>query len=146
MIGYSLTVFSCFLGQYEAAPDDHRCPPGHYCPTGTPYPQPCPIGTFSDVRGNENETQCQSCHPGKFIWELIAWAKILLFVFHFLHWLMKPNRVLLRQTGINQCDFALFTWILLPWRTINSTTTGPSVSFGTLLSRKIRGPTNMWFR
>ena len=28
-----------------------RCPPGRYCPAGTPYPVPCPSGTYQPTAG-----------------------------------------------------------------------------------------------
>lgn len=42
------------------------CPAGMYCPEGTIDPVSCPPGTFSNVRGLKNSSQCQLCPYGKF--------------------------------------------------------------------------------
>ncbi|XP_071497018.1 uncharacterized protein [Diadema antillarum] len=58
----------CTTG-YE--PED--CPHGFYCPAGTGYDwQPCPTGTFSNMAGLANETQCTLCSPGKYCSQLNA--------------------------------------------------------------------------
>ena len=46
---------------------------GYYCPAGTGYDwQPCPTGTFSNMAGLANETQCTLCSPGKYCSQLNA--------------------------------------------------------------------------
>nr|XP_054760934.1 uncharacterized protein LOC129267226 [Lytechinus pictus] len=58
--------FFCTTG-YEP----EECPHGFYCPAGTGYDwQPCPTGTFSNMAGLANETQCTLCSPGKFCSEI----------------------------------------------------------------------------
>nr|XP_020649902.1 multiple epidermal growth factor-like domains protein 11 [Pogona vitticeps] len=42
----------------------HPCPPGHYCLSGTHAPSPCPPGTWSEDRGNQNLHSCRSCPGG----------------------------------------------------------------------------------
>ena len=41
------------------------CPAGSYCPEGTKYSNEhlCPIGTFSDLGGLQNSSQCTPCSP-----------------------------------------------------------------------------------
>ena len=42
------------------------CPSGFYCPEGTEfdYQFPCPIGTFNNLTGRANETECTKCLGG----------------------------------------------------------------------------------
>ena len=40
------------------------CPPGHYCLEGTSSPIQCPIGTFSNSTGNDEEADCAKCSAG----------------------------------------------------------------------------------
>ena len=42
------------------------CPPGYYCPAGTRHANeyPCPLGTFSNITGRVNISDCTSCTPG----------------------------------------------------------------------------------
>lgn len=41
------------------------CPEGYYCPNGTGYDwQPCPAGTYSDVTGLTQESECTTCLGG----------------------------------------------------------------------------------
>eukprot|EP00762_Andalucia_godoyi_P006917 ANDGO_08315.mRNA.1 Reticulocyte-binding protein 2 homolog a len=44
------------------------CPQGYYCPssTGLPASYPCPSGTFSNVTGIWDVSQCKSCTPGMY--------------------------------------------------------------------------------
>eukprot|EP00057_Strongylocentrotus_purpuratus_P012752 XP_011667226.1 PREDICTED: neurogenic locus notch homolog protein 3 [Strongylocentrotus purpuratus] len=60
--------FFCTTG-YEPK----ECPHCFYCPAGTGYDwQPCPTGSFSNMAGLANESQCTLCSPGKFCSELNA--------------------------------------------------------------------------
>ena len=63
--------FFCRTGAQNAAPnqgdDANICPVGHYCPEGTTEPVTCPIGTFSNDTGLMNDTECESCTPGKVV-------------------------------------------------------------------------------
>ncbi len=43
---------------------DYLCTMGHYCPRGSINPSKCPSGTFSNITGNVNITQCTDCTPG----------------------------------------------------------------------------------
>ena len=45
------------------------CPEGMYCPEGTGDPIGCPAGTFSNVKGLKNSSQCQLCSFGKYCGE-----------------------------------------------------------------------------
>ena len=60
--------YYCTLGAYTSTPTDgvtgDICPPGRYCGTGSVSGEPCPIGTFSNIEGLSNETQCEDCTPG----------------------------------------------------------------------------------
>ena len=60
--------YYCTLGAYTSTPTDgvtgDICPPGRYCGTGSVTGEPCPIGTFSNIEGLSNETQCEDCTPG----------------------------------------------------------------------------------
>lgn len=42
------------------------CPPGYYCPRGTEFAvqYACPIGTFNNITGLTNETECTLCLGG----------------------------------------------------------------------------------
>ncbi|XP_070552128.1 fibrillin-2-like [Ptychodera flava] len=43
------------------------CPPGYYCQTGTGLDwQSCPAGTFSNVEGLSEQSQCQACDGGMY--------------------------------------------------------------------------------
>ena len=42
------------------------CPPGHYCEPGSPFPTPCPEGTFTPYAVNVNSSQCKLCTTGKY--------------------------------------------------------------------------------
>ncbi|CAK8677709.1 unnamed protein product [Clavelina lepadiformis] len=50
------------------APDlfDFSCPAGFYCLRGStePYPQPCPVGTYSDKTGLKTSAECTPCTEG----------------------------------------------------------------------------------
>lgn len=58
----------CTLGAETATPVDgitgDICPEGKYCPVGTIVGVDCPKGTFSNLTGLMNETQCEACTPG----------------------------------------------------------------------------------
>ena len=45
------------------------CPEGMYCPEGTADPEGCPAGTFSNVKGLKNSSECQLCSYGKYCGE-----------------------------------------------------------------------------
>ena len=40
------------------------CTAGHFCPNGTAIPQACPAGTFLNITGVGDETDCTPCTPG----------------------------------------------------------------------------------
>ena len=42
------------------------CPEGMYCPVGTINPIGCPPGTFSNVKGLKDSSECQACLHGKY--------------------------------------------------------------------------------
>ncbi|XP_071958738.1 uncharacterized protein [Antedon mediterranea] len=47
--------------------ENDACPVGYYCLSGDldPFPRPCPNGTYSDVEGLVEESDCQDCPAGK---------------------------------------------------------------------------------
>jgi hypothetical protein len=63
------------------------CPLGYYCPAGSPAPEPCPLGHYSNVTGMETCTPCPAgyyCDLGKshYLMNKIAkesWRFIILF-------------------------------------------------------------------
>ena len=59
------------------------CPEGMYCRRGTIDPIGCPAGTFSNVKGLKNSSQCQLCPYGKYCGEknLTAPSGILLYFY-----------------------------------------------------------------
>ncbi|EDO40914.1 predicted protein, partial [Nematostella vectensis] len=60
--------FFCKLGAKTATPnqglDADVCPAGSFCGEGTFNPAPCPAGTFSNLTGLHNESQCTDCTGG----------------------------------------------------------------------------------
>ncbi|KAA8594284.1 hypothetical protein FQN60_005118, partial [Etheostoma spectabile] len=54
--------FYCDWGSSRA--DNALCPAGFFCPRGTPFPLPCPAGTFSSGTGNTHQDNCTTCTPG----------------------------------------------------------------------------------
>ena len=46
--------------------EKHVCPTGSFCPVASPYPSPCPPGTYNPSRGKHNVTECLDCSPGSF--------------------------------------------------------------------------------
>ncbi|XP_070551431.1 multiple epidermal growth factor-like domains protein 6 [Ptychodera flava] len=60
--------FWCKGGASTPVPTDgvtgSLCPEGHYCISGTPAPDECPVGTWSDSTGLEAESDCQNCTGG----------------------------------------------------------------------------------
>ena len=64
-----VTGFYCSGSSEEAAPVGKSygdiCWAGYYCPNGTASPEPCPPGTFLDVEGMGDESDCVPCSPGK---------------------------------------------------------------------------------
>ena len=61
--------FYCESGAIASTPIDgitgNRCPMGHYCPPGSPFPLPCPVGSYSKSTGNNDIEDCLPCPPGK---------------------------------------------------------------------------------
>ncbi|XP_071497013.1 uncharacterized protein [Diadema antillarum] len=60
----------CPAGKYceNATVVPLECPVGHYCPDGTEYSDqfPCPAGTYNNVTGQTNLTDCLYCPPGMY--------------------------------------------------------------------------------
>ncbi|XP_074536526.1 uncharacterized protein LOC141798463 [Halichoeres trimaculatus] len=54
--------FHCSWG--SSRPDEVLCPAGFFCPSGTPFPVPCPLGTFSSETGSTHQENCATCTPG----------------------------------------------------------------------------------
>ena len=46
--------------------DANICPVGHFCINGTTTPEPCPPGTFSNMTGLQDATECSDCIAGKY--------------------------------------------------------------------------------
>lgn len=61
---------NCWAGFYcdwgASRPDATLCPTGFFCPSGTPFPIPCPAGTFSSDVGNSHQNSCTICPPGHY--------------------------------------------------------------------------------
>ena len=47
-------------------PDAGPCPPGFYCPLATPWPLPCPAGTYSSTSKATSSTTCLQCTAGSY--------------------------------------------------------------------------------
>ncbi|XP_041098352.1 SCO-spondin [Polyodon spathula] len=64
--------YYCLLGSRFPQPESDTpgqagpCPVGHFCPRGTATPQPCPLGTFSNLTKQTSEADCIPCLPGHF--------------------------------------------------------------------------------
>ena len=60
--------YVCVSAANNSRPEDgvtgYECLPGYYCPDGSDQGTRCPQGTFSNVYGLENVTECQDCTPG----------------------------------------------------------------------------------
>ncbi|CAH1789577.1 unnamed protein product, partial [Owenia fusiformis] len=58
----------CDAGYYcpgsATTPDFIVCPEGHYCTEGTANPIKCPVGTYSNITGLKNDTECFPCPGG----------------------------------------------------------------------------------
>lgn len=42
------------------------CPEGHYCPEQTSTPDPCPLGTYSNVTKLSTQYECLNCTYGHY--------------------------------------------------------------------------------
>ena len=60
--------FYCLNSSITATPQDgvtgNICPVAHYCRTGTHTPDKCPVGTFSNSTGQDDESKCLLCTAG----------------------------------------------------------------------------------
>lgn len=56
-------AFSLSLGLKESPKT--LCTKGHYCPEGATSPRQCPIGTYNDQEGQDDQSGCLTCPPGK---------------------------------------------------------------------------------
>ena len=56
--------FYCPGGNIYRNPANFVCLSGHYCPVGSAAPTGCPNGTFTNMTGNTQLANCQSCTPG----------------------------------------------------------------------------------
>ena len=57
----------CISGYYcneEGLAWPKDCPPGYFCVTGSTYPQPCPLGTYSNSSNLRRSTDCTPCPGG----------------------------------------------------------------------------------
>lgn len=69
-----ISLYVCFTGYYcilqadTPTPTDNTtgniCPVGHYCPLGSSLYQPCPMGYYLDVTGQDELTDCKNCTGG----------------------------------------------------------------------------------
>lgn len=66
----SLACLPCTTGNYCVAGSIQPtlCPPGYYCPAGTGARTQfaCHAGTYNDVFGLKNYTECKACPPGSY--------------------------------------------------------------------------------
>ncbi|XP_071958404.1 uncharacterized protein [Antedon mediterranea] len=60
----------CPAGKYceNATVTPLDCPVGHYCPESTGYADqyPCPAGSYNNLTGQPNSTNCEYCPPGMY--------------------------------------------------------------------------------
>lgn len=60
----------CMNGSSTPTPIDGvrgvLCPEGHFCAMGTPVPEPCPVGTWSNSTGLGISSECQLCSGGHY--------------------------------------------------------------------------------
>ena len=74
--GLSVPTGLCFAGYYctggaiDPNPNSEtygsRCLPGQHCLEGSSFPEPCPVGTYSPLFGNDMLTDCIPCDPGRY--------------------------------------------------------------------------------
>ncbi|CAC5381825.1 unnamed protein product [Mytilus coruscus] len=65
---HAVECYPCPAGFYCAISGQSEiCPAGYYCPAGTGLDwKSCPRGTYSDVQGLYDESQCKPCPAGQF--------------------------------------------------------------------------------
>ncbi len=59
----------CIAGFYcnsEGLAEPVSCPEGYFCVSGSTYPQPCPLGTYSNSTELRRSTDCAPCPGGKY--------------------------------------------------------------------------------
>ena len=59
----------CISGYYcdrEGLATPIDCPEGYFCVSGSTYPQPCPLGTYSNSTGLRRSTDCTPCPGGQY--------------------------------------------------------------------------------
>ena len=59
-----------FCNGSSDTPEQFPCPAGHYCGEGSEFAIPCPLGTFSETRLNQDSSSCEDCSPGMYCNEL----------------------------------------------------------------------------
>lgn len=72
--GLCASGYFCLASAIEISPPANdlisnrwgKCPIGYYCPTGTAYPFPCPIGTYSATEQLGASTSCTTCTAGSY--------------------------------------------------------------------------------
>lgn len=57
--------YSCPEGT-QGATASNVCAEGFYCPPGSPFPTPCPSGTYSNTQGSTTRAACALCPEGYF--------------------------------------------------------------------------------
>ncbi|OAF70026.1 hypothetical protein A3Q56_02216, partial [Intoshia linei] len=66
----SMAIFKCKAGYYcptgSSIENPKICPKAHYCLIESPLPLPCPIGTFSNMKGLQAKSDCSPCTPGMY--------------------------------------------------------------------------------
>lgn len=65
---HAVQCYPCPAGYYCVLQGQSEiCPTGYYCPAGTGLDwKACPRGTYSDVAGIYQESQCKPCPPGQY--------------------------------------------------------------------------------
>jgi len=60
--------YYCTISSESSTPTDgstgNICGQGHYCPAGSPAGVMCPAGTFNNITGLTNASECEQCTPG----------------------------------------------------------------------------------
>ncbi|KAI8480901.1 hypothetical protein Bbelb_413740, partial [Branchiostoma belcheri] len=62
--------YFCTLGAWNSTPTDGNtgdiCPEGRFCPSGSVVGAGCPKGTFSNMTGLTEASECRACTPGHY--------------------------------------------------------------------------------
>lgn len=109
--------YYCTLAAESATPTDgisgNECGLGDYCPTGSSAGTSCPTGTFNNITGLTNYTECEPCTPGYYCSQLgmsslsgvchaghyIYWQYVNVMLFHVVCHIVYPQIVVCHHTA-----------------------------------------------